>query len=181
MRHWIELFEWSANATTVPDHIAAQQSPIGDVLYHGSRLVLALLILKDNSIETGIQHDDEGDRVSCTRSLVVAKQFMNLDAPGYGVIFSLDWRSLANDYPVHPYADHRMGSDDEKEECVYGTIKPLTKYLRAIYGSPEQLRDACQNSRYVAWGIIEAGCAKDHDDFTDLVEALITHPLFHAI
>lgn len=158
------------------------------ILYHGTPLDHALIILASNTINTGIEWHGEGQRVSLTRSMPVAIDFGNQgEFSGPPVVFSLDQRKLSQRFKMRPYADHNSSGirwSDEQEEMVFGNINPLNRYLVSISARPSDLRGMASDSEYLE-SVLEkwegAAFFSTPEQVSEAILRLLDHPLFNRI
>jgi len=115
---------------------------VGDnFVYHGTNATSASWIIDANAIEGRTAHDpkrllvrDNGyvAGVSTTRNIKFAWQW------GQEVVFVLDFNRIKQTNKVIPidYMSDSKGGErrrEESEEFVVGSLKPLTRYVKAIY------------------------------------------------
>lgn len=187
LRRYIAIVEaMSRYVTTPPDWMASRErTPVGDVLFHGTPLTHLINIIKTNEISTGIDWRGEGDRVALTRSYRVAYSFGKQgEGTYYPTVLVLDWKKLASAYHVIPHNDPDPDGNprerNEREEAVYGTIRPLSQYLVSVNVNPRFLRAAMKDEDFIGLCIEEHGWAKTPQAVQRMLMAVAQHPKLNA-
>jgi hypothetical protein len=127
--------------------VEARTPKVPNILYHGTNLIAACLIVKDGEIRADYPVDDAdlGKSVSTTKSPRIAKMFANEFAReasrlDIGAVFQIDGVSVRNNTEiVHHEAE--TASENEFEFRVLGNI-PLTRVKAVkIIGKKRFLND----------------------------------------
>lgn len=141
------------------------EGPQGGTLYHGTDVLSAARILLQDEIKAVTDHLTAAGTtkpgVSLTRSFRFA-----VDWKRAGVIFALDGDRLRMRYrllPIDYYRDRR-----EHEEFLFGSVTPLSRYLTAIYMTPET-QQYCEEK--------DAEQVEGHKWYADL----LAHPLLKVM
>lgn len=162
-------------------------------LYHGTALVNALSILKDDKIYGSNDYynskvhgiNSERGAVATSRSYSTAKAFGTYWDREFPVVLMLDQRKLSQRHAIKPYRDYSAFGDvrpAEFEESVPGDIPNLSRYLVSINVDLADLKKAISDKEYVSYMMEQYeewfGSKKD---FVAAMRSLLKHPILNKV
>lgn len=134
-------------------------------LFHGTDLLSAISIIRDNKIRAGQHYEHHTPGVSLTRDYLIARDFGTYWERQCPIVFVFDQQKLVQSrMKVQPYRDTSepgVYRDREAEELIHGDIDNLSQYLISINVDLDHLEAALKSKPYWEW-------MSEHGSFPDL-------------
>ena len=124
-------------------------------LFHGTDLLSAISIIRDNQIDASQHYEHHTPGVSLARDYLAARAFGTYWERQCPVVFVLDQEKLVQStHKVVPYRDTSepgVYRERESEELIHGSLPNLNRYLVSVNVDMDHLEAALQSRDWWRW------------------------------
>lgn len=157
-------------------------------LFHGTDLLGAIGIIRDNTINAAQHYEHHTPGVSLAREYVVARDFGSYWERQCPVVFVINQQKIVQSrMKIAPYRDtddQGQPRDRESEELIHGPIQNLNQYLISVNVDLDHLEAALRSRSYWEW------MKDEHSDFIPFLKTrstflrmvnryIVRHPLLN--